>query len=772
MKYSILIAAFVLFCLPVSLRAETDLPGLEGIPEVVAEVDHKPIKRMELIRELVGSAGSKALERLIHRILIEQAAAELNIRVTDQDIELQYQADARELARDLIHVEHNIKDSTPMADIIRTKFGMDVAEYKNVIVRQRLLAQRCMASDLNPSEAELHKFFQTYPDMFQEPVRYHAAHILISPLDPRDMMQFAGRLKGQFAQMLDSERLRQLRIDRYRDENIDVADNAVEQINDSWRQAKIKAEQLTKQLQAYPNRWNDYVRKYSQDPMDQPPPRRRNKQGLLMPQEPPQRERAMLKPGEVGWFHKRGPMVPKFYEGAKNIKPGEIGGPIETEFGFHIVKMLEVKFPPIVTFAQCRERVRALYIDNEIQLRSDSWLTQLAARADLKTEKATLWPPKSENEREGNALPDIEAPQQEQLERDPVVGKVNGTPLKRSDVWKELLRTDGEEAVKRLVNREVVLNILKAKGVAYMEWLCASPEHRPLDAPPVQPMQVSENQIQLELNDDRLEFDNLLQTKEYAKLTFADYIYKRYGQTEAGHRRAIEASLVLRQAIRQKVVPSDKAEFERTLKFEFAMARQQYSQSPWFEISHIMIVPNGGMLRASEIDKNFAIKTAENISRQLQANPESFARLVDEFSNDTPENKANHGRLGGCYSDLVPYDVPESLFFFAQIKALNLEVGQFTPVLTSARGYHIVRLDRKHPAQQADYEFKRAQVERDYINEQSKFYADVWVRALNSRAIVKHFLYKQKTLQREWAEKYGIEDEDPLPPDTFVRPEK
>ena len=68
---------------------------------------------------------------------------------------------------------------------------------------------------------------------------------------------------------------------------------------------------------------------------------------------------------------------------------------------------------------------------------------------------------------------------------------------------------------------------------------------------------------------------------------------------------------------------------------------------------------------------------------------------------------------------------------------------------------------------QADYDEKRKQIELDYINERAKFYADVWVRALNSRAIVKHFLYKQKTLTQE----AGMQDDD-LPPDTFTRPKE
>ena len=58
MKYSILIAVLALWCSHAT-AAETDFPGLEGIPEIVAEVNDKPIKRFELIRELAGSSGKR-----------------------------------------------------------------------------------------------------------------------------------------------------------------------------------------------------------------------------------------------------------------------------------------------------------------------------------------------------------------------------------------------------------------------------------------------------------------------------------------------------------------------------------------------------------------------------------------------------------------------------------------------------------------------------------------------------------------------------------------
>ena len=46
--------------------------------------------------------------------------------------------------------------------------------------------------------------------------------------------------------------------------------------------------------------------------------------------------------GDLGWFL-RGQMVKEFEKTAFEMKPGELSKPIKTQFGWHVIKVIEAK---------------------------------------------------------------------------------------------------------------------------------------------------------------------------------------------------------------------------------------------------------------------------------------------------------------------------------------------------------------------------------------------------------------------------------------------
>ena len=62
--------------------------------------------------------------------------------------------------------------------------------------------------------------------------------------------------------------------------------------------------------------------------------------------------------GGLGWFG-RGQMVPAFEEAVIALKPGEIGGPIQTQFGWHLIKLDEMRDTKPPQLEQIRDQIVA-----------------------------------------------------------------------------------------------------------------------------------------------------------------------------------------------------------------------------------------------------------------------------------------------------------------------------------------------------------------------------------------------------------------------------
>lgn len=103
-----------------------------------------------------------------------------------------------------------------------------------------------------------------------------------------------------------------------------------------------KAESLLAQVKADPKKFSQIARKNSQDPG------------------------SAASGGDLDFFGK-GMMVPEFDEAVFKAKKGDIVGPVQTSFGYHIIYVTEIVPEHIKPFKDCRDEIVALYKEQEAQ---------------------------------------------------------------------------------------------------------------------------------------------------------------------------------------------------------------------------------------------------------------------------------------------------------------------------------------------------------------------------------------------------------------------
>ena len=85
------------------------------------------------------------------------------------------------------------------------------------------------------------------------------------------------------------------------------------------------------------------------------------------------------KGGDLGWVYP-GDMVPEFEKAMNALQPGEISDPVQTQFGYHLVQVVERKSDDVSKERQrllARQSIRERKLDEATQ----DWLRTLRDRA-------------------------------------------------------------------------------------------------------------------------------------------------------------------------------------------------------------------------------------------------------------------------------------------------------------------------------------------------------------------------------------------------------
>lgn len=85
--------------------------------------------------------------------------------------------------------------------------------------------------------------------------------------------------------------------------------------------------------------------------------------------------KSRAKGGDLGFFSK-GRMVPEFEKAAFALKPGEVSGIVETQFGFHIIKVEEKKESVLEPYDKIKDKVREKVFNDFKKARVDEFVNK------------------------------------------------------------------------------------------------------------------------------------------------------------------------------------------------------------------------------------------------------------------------------------------------------------------------------------------------------------------------------------------------------------
>ena len=318
----------------------------------VAKVDGTDISREEFntayrnqvdqMREMLGQnfnpamvdspqAKASILEGVVNRHVLAASAKKIGLTMTDEQLRktiqaipafqdngqfslTRYQTYARNRGMTEAMFEEQIRQDgvlQQMRDAVTTtaivpKFQVD--NFVKLSEQQRELSRATLApgafmSQVKIDEKAIKTYYDSHPDQFKIPEQVKVQYVMLSA------EKFAAEqvVSDDEAKKLYDERLKKGDFKKKSNDTLEEKKTALAKVQD-----------VLKEVRANPTKFAELAKKYSQD------------------------TGSAVQGGDLGYFGK-GAMVKPFEDAAYSMKVDDIRGPVESEFGYHIIKLTEIK---------------------------------------------------------------------------------------------------------------------------------------------------------------------------------------------------------------------------------------------------------------------------------------------------------------------------------------------------------------------------------------------------------------------------------------------
>jgi peptidyl-prolyl cis-trans isomerase D len=197
-------------------------------------------------------------------------------------------------------------------------------------IRELRFSPQDFRSKVSVSEDDMKRYYEANPREFQRPESVKAEYLVLSlddiagqaPIDEADARAYYEQNKSRFGEE-EQRRASHILL------TAGAGGTAGEKAG-----ARMKADELLARLRASPEEFDKLAREYSKDPG------------------------SAANGGDLGWFG-RNMMVKPFEEAAFGLKEGQTSDIVESDFGFHIIRVTGVRGSQVKPFEQVRAEIEA-----------------------------------------------------------------------------------------------------------------------------------------------------------------------------------------------------------------------------------------------------------------------------------------------------------------------------------------------------------------------------------------------------------------------------